>query len=195
MRSILQAIEDGDISLIESPPEYYADQDLTSRQKWIKQYTRFRAPSQREALEIGVKAFLGNPKLSPMMSHVELEKCIEGDFSMMQRQPAIMGRYRRYVVINALMEGARFSGDFFGVSYASLLYSDSHALTASWNGRQQTSLTSGMIFTQSKLLAFESQLVQDSCFLDYVHLKNKVYVSSAFVILDSTPSDDAHNAV
>jgi hypothetical protein len=157
MRSILQAIEDGDLSLIESPPEYYADQDLASRQNWIKQYTRFRAPSQREALEIGIKAFLRNPKLSPMMSHVELEKSIADDISMMQRQPAIMGRYRRYVVINALMQGAEFSGDFLGVSHASLLYSDSHALTPSWNGRQQTSLTLGMIFTQSKLLGFEVQ--------------------------------------
>jgi len=165
MGSILQAIEDGDLALMESPPEYYADQDLTSRQKWIKQYTRFRAPSQREALEMGIKAFLGDPKLSPMMSHVELEKSIAGDLSMMQRQPAIMARYRRYVVINARTEGAEFSGDVLGVSRASLLYYQIlMPLTASWNGRQQTSLTSGMTFTQSKLLGFESQLASGYIF-------------------------------
>lgn len=164
MKPILQSIEDGDISLIESPLEYYADRDMISRQNWIKQYARFHAPSKQEALDMGIKAFLGNPKLSPTTSHVELEKCIAIDLSMMQRQPAIMGKYRRFVVIDALVEGSRVSGDYLGVSCAYSLYSNSHALNASWSGRQQINLILGMTFTQSKLLALEFTTRRHDCF-------------------------------
>jgi hypothetical protein len=80
---------------------------------WNRQYINFRPPSQKEALELGVKAFLEKPYLS---SYSELEKLIAADMMGLQRQPGIMRRYRRYVVINAQMDAVRCCGDFDGVS-------------------------------------------------------------------------------
>lgn len=117
MQAILEAIEEGQISLIYAPPEYYTDaQDLASRQNWIKQFLRFVAPSQKEALAMGIKAFLENPMLSSGESQfLEMEKVVTTDLLGMQRQPTIMTSYRRYVIVNAEMEGLRWSGDHLGV--------------------------------------------------------------------------------
>lgn len=115
MQTVLQNIEEGLISLVQSPPELYTDcPDLKARHAWTKQYTSFRSPSQKEALELGVKAFLERPHLS---SFSELEKFIAADMMSLQRQPGIMHRYRRYVVVNAQMDGVRSCGDSDGVSY------------------------------------------------------------------------------
>jgi len=117
MQAILQAIEEGQISLIHPPPEYYTDApDLVSRQNWIKQFLRFVAPSQKEALATGIKAFLENQMLSSGDSQfLEMEKVVTTDLLGMQRQPAVMTSYRRYVIVNAEMEGLRWSGDHLGV--------------------------------------------------------------------------------
>jgi hypothetical protein len=118
MQTVLQAIEDGLISLVQSPPELYTDcPDLNARRAWNSQYTSFRSPSQKEALALGVKAFLERPHLSSFGLHSELEKLIAADMMALQRQPAIMHQYRRYVVINAQMDGARYCGESDGVSY------------------------------------------------------------------------------
>ena len=119
MQTVLRAIEEGLISVIQSPPELYTDcPDLKARRVWTKQYTSFRAPSQKEALGLGVKAFLEKPHLSSF-GYSELEKLIAADMMGLQRQPGIMHRYRRYVVINAQMDGVRYCGESDGVSHNS----------------------------------------------------------------------------
>lgn len=65
---------------------------------------------------MGVKAFLEAPHSSGL--HSELEKLIAADIMALQRQPGIMHRYRRYVVINAQMDGLRHCGEFDGVRNA-----------------------------------------------------------------------------
>jgi hypothetical protein len=120
MQTVLQAIEDGLVSLVQSPPELYTDcPDLKARHVWAKQYTSFRAPSQREALDLGVKAFLEKPHLWSF-GYSELDKLIAADMIGLQRQPGIMHRYRRYVVINAQMDGVRYCGESDGVSHTYL---------------------------------------------------------------------------
>jgi hypothetical protein len=66
-------------------------------------------------LELGVKAFLDKHLSS--FGYSELEKLIAADMMGLQRQPGIMHRYRRYVVINAQMDGVRYCGESDGVSY------------------------------------------------------------------------------
>ena len=116
MQTVLQVIEEGLISLIQCPSELYTDcPDLNARRAWIKQYTSFRPPSQKEALELGIKSYLEKPYLSSFGLHSELEKLIAADMMALQRQPAIMHQYRRFVVINAQMDGVRYCGEHDGV--------------------------------------------------------------------------------
>jgi len=153
MQVVLQAIEEGQISLIHAPPEYYTDaQDLEARQNWIKQFLCFRAPSKKEALSKGIKAFLEHPMLSSGDSHfLEMEKVVTTDLLRMQRQPAVMTSYRRYVIVNAEMEGLRWSGDHLGVcSFVFVAVNLIDPLTR-WSGQQLGILTFKMNFIQSRL--------------------------------------------
>ncbi|KAF9535810.1 hypothetical protein CPB83DRAFT_842386 [Crepidotus variabilis] len=118
MSIVLQCIQDGLISLMTAPPEYYTDLvDHAGRAKWTKQYLRFKPFTPDESLNMGIKAFLDNPKLASADCHQELENVIEEDLLMMQRQPSIMTKYRRYIVINAKMEGARHNEDYHGIEW------------------------------------------------------------------------------
>jgi hypothetical protein len=164
MQTVLQAIEEGIVSLTQSPPELYTDcPDLKARHGWTKQYTSFRAPSQKEALGLGVKAFLENPHLTSF-GYSELEKLIAADMMCLQRQPGIMHRYRRYVVINAQMDGLRYCGESDGVSYTYLRDSHVDLWLYSWSGPQLRTSTFRMIFILSKHLPKKlAKLWQTSC--------------------------------
>jgi len=117
MKVILKAIEEGAVALLRAPPEFLTEsRDPDAREAWISQHLAFRAPSQRQALEMGIKAFLADPKLSSKESPKELEKLICQDILSMQRQPAIMKNYRRYIVVDAMdVNGVRNSYESNGV--------------------------------------------------------------------------------
>ncbi|KAF8973779.1 hypothetical protein BDZ97DRAFT_1776820 [Flammula alnicola] len=103
LESILQMIEDGAVALIQAPPEkrtIRSDNDVHAQ--WLSQYIAFIPPTKREALETGIMAFLAAQGL-----RTPIEAEISADLSRMQRHPAFMTEYRRYVVINFEDDGAK----------------------------------------------------------------------------------------
>lgn len=118
LAGLLECIEDGLISLLTSPPEHYTDErDYQSISQWTKQYLRLRPFKPEESLRLGTKAFLENAKLASADVHEELEQLIEEDLLLMQRQPIIMTKYRRYVVVNSNKPNSRHSGEHHGVCF------------------------------------------------------------------------------
>ncbi|KIM48001.1 hypothetical protein M413DRAFT_217736 [Hebeloma cylindrosporum] len=106
MEGILQSIEDGEVALMQAPPEKpIVTQQKDERAIWASQYVSFFPPTKKQALQAGIMAFVQNPGLG--RSKDMIEKVIVKDLSMMQRHPAFMTSYRRFVVINLEAEGSR----------------------------------------------------------------------------------------
>ena len=97
---VLKAIAAGEVALIHAPPEKATTHSANdNRQIWMRQYLSLTSFSAKRALEIGVEAFhskYANVSESEWPQTIEAE--ILTDLSSMQRQPAIMKDYRRYVV-------------------------------------------------------------------------------------------------
>ena len=111
MEGILQSIEDGEVALMQAPPEKpIVSQQKDERANWASQYVNFIPPTKKQALQTGIMAFVQNPGLG--RSKDVIEKVIMKDLSMMQRHPAFMTSYRRFVVINLEAEGSR-CGEFY----------------------------------------------------------------------------------
>ncbi|RDB28456.1 hypothetical protein Hypma_015299 [Hypsizygus marmoreus] len=99
--SLLTAIDDGQLALITSPPHSSSstkENDPTS--DWLREYWTHRPEDPRSILQFGVEAFNNkytNIQNSEWASAIDVE--ISKDLSSMRQQPAIMERYRRYVVL------------------------------------------------------------------------------------------------
>ena len=88
------------MALIHAPPEKATTHSANDhRQIWMRQYLCLTPFTAKRALEIGVQAFhskYADTSESERPQRMETE--ILTDLSSMQRQPAIMKDYRRYVV-------------------------------------------------------------------------------------------------
>lgn len=117
---ILKAIAAGEVALIYAPPEKATTHSADdNRQIWMRQHLSLTPFSAKRALEIGLEAFhskYANVPESEWSQTMETE--ILMDLSSMQRQPAIMKDYRRYVVFISERE-ARANPTVGGVQYLS----------------------------------------------------------------------------
>jgi hypothetical protein len=106
------------VALIHAPPEKATTHSANDhRQIWMRQYLCLTPFTAKRALEIGVQAFdskYADTSESERPQRMETE--ILTDLSSMQRQPAIMKDYRRYVVFISEQE-ARSNSSSGGVQY------------------------------------------------------------------------------
>ena len=106
------------MALIHAPPDKATTHSTNDhRQNWMRQYLCLAPFTAKHALEIGVQAFhskYANTSESEWPQRMETE--ILTDLSSMQRQPAIMKDYRRYVVFISERE-ARTNSNSGGVQY------------------------------------------------------------------------------
>lgn len=91
------------MALIHAPPEKVATHSANDHQQiWMRQYLSLTPFTAKRALEIGIGAFhskYANVAVSEWQQTMATE--IITDLSSMQRQPAIMNEYRRYVVFTS----------------------------------------------------------------------------------------------
>jgi hypothetical protein len=143
------AVEEGDLALISAPPRDRTPTQTRDRdQEWIRNYWSCRPHGARAMLEKSLAAFgakYSNIQSLEWASAIESE--ISRDLSSMQRHPAIMVQHRRYVVLRSERTPRAASRD--GVSCDILLPAHTDCI-CSWSGLRQPSLTSEMIFSQSK---------------------------------------------
>ncbi|KAH9486781.1 hypothetical protein JR316_0000846 [Psilocybe cubensis] len=116
---LLREIETGHLSLLEAPPDTYAETTIATKNpntgteeisyrnyavEWTKKYFLLSPPSQKDALQAGVTAFMNEAKLSskldPNSVMMAMDDIIIRDIHGMQRCSAFMSRYRRFVVID-----------------------------------------------------------------------------------------------
>ncbi|KAG6831266.1 hypothetical protein H0H92_011776 [Tricholoma furcatifolium] len=99
-KSILDSIENAEISLISSPSD--STQGANTRQEWLKSYWTQRPHGQRATLKACIEAFSTISQHGPreaLSSRVLHE--ISEDLRRMRTQPAIMAEHRRFVVIDS----------------------------------------------------------------------------------------------
>lgn len=103
MNFILQAIEDGEVAMLQAPPENFTPTNITSsHSQWLAKYFSFASPRRRDALIAGITAFLANDRLSKSIDRATtMGEEIISDMLRMHRQPMIMNNYRRYVIIDS----------------------------------------------------------------------------------------------
>lgn len=109
LRYLLNAIDDGDIALVDAPPDESSltGPDGTAQyEQWINNTLSFASPTPRASVEMGLAAF-SSSKLTDMPEdrwHSAIEDLIVEDMQAMQRQPSVLTNYRRYVVIRSHQE-------------------------------------------------------------------------------------------
>jgi len=104
MGAILQAIEEGSVALITAPPKVTDPKYQTLLEKWQIDFCDFCPPTQRDALNKGVEAFVHNNPMLKAEASIRtnmIETQIKNDMLAMQMQPKIMTNYRRYVIIDS----------------------------------------------------------------------------------------------
>ncbi|KAF8912874.1 hypothetical protein CPB84DRAFT_1670858, partial [Gymnopilus junonius] len=103
MNTILQAIEDGEIAMLQAPPENLTSTNMSnSHSSWLSKYFSLVPPRKRDALIAGIRAFLANDRLSKSSDRATtMGGEIINDMLYMHRQPMIMNNYRRFVVIDS----------------------------------------------------------------------------------------------
>lgn len=120
MDVILEAIQAGQLSLLEAAPEKPTVTRIVVQNKetgqeeiryledkveWAKKYVSFAPPRQLAALEAGVRAFLQNTKLSSESEGTAymtvMDEITIADMALMQQNPVFMSSYRRFVVIDS----------------------------------------------------------------------------------------------
>ncbi|KDR85205.1 hypothetical protein GALMADRAFT_233893 [Galerina marginata CBS 339.88] len=107
MDVILEAIAQGDVALLRAPPEKLTPTDSEDAQaEWIANYISFIPPKKQAALKAGITAFLAKHRLSRadnIPRAIAMDEEIRNDMAVMQRQPAFLKEYRRYVVVDSEM--------------------------------------------------------------------------------------------
>ncbi|TFK76887.1 hypothetical protein BDN72DRAFT_15333 [Pluteus cervinus] len=99
LRPILNAIEEGKISLISRPPDLVHSSE-TERAGWISKYFWQQPSDALDMLEVCLSAFTSKYSNAPRNRWVlDFEGEITEDLLAMQLQPALMRQYRRYVVV------------------------------------------------------------------------------------------------
>ncbi|RXW19417.1 hypothetical protein EST38_g6445 [Candolleomyces aberdarensis] len=100
---LLKAIESGQIALIEAPPDgkhCYGQPAFDRRLRWFEDYISGLPPSNDEALSLARAAFHSKTANVPEAQwRFLMEREVAEDLARMQRQPAFISDYRRYVVI------------------------------------------------------------------------------------------------
>ena len=134
------------MALIHAPPEKATTHSANDhRQIWMSQYLCLTPFTAKRALEIGVQSFHSKyADTSESERPRKMETEILTDLSSMQRQPAIMKDYRRYVVFISEQE-ARSSSNSGGVQclpQPCMFVDKTNDSFSSWNGLQYPSLTS-----------------------------------------------------
>jgi hypothetical protein len=90
----LKAIEEGVVALLTSPQKV--------KDGWIQNFFKLQSPPARDALEIAIGDLEEKFKNTPVFQWNGLiEKAIESDLKEMQKELAIMTKYRRYVIITS----------------------------------------------------------------------------------------------
>lgn len=104
---LLEAIESGQIALIEAPPDgkhCYGEPASDRRTRWFQDYLSGLPPSNDEALALASAAFHSKTANIPERQWDSLvEREVAEDLARMQRQPAFIKDYRRYVVLTGTM--------------------------------------------------------------------------------------------
>ncbi|KAG5648146.1 hypothetical protein DXG03_006100 [Asterophora parasitica] len=109
---VLNAIENGEIALITSPPTHELSPTQTDdpREDWVHKHYVYRPHGPRSILQSTVDAFnvkYGNIQQGEWMAAIQ--KDISKDLTNMRCQPVFMSQYRRYVAIESPNE-RRVSG-------------------------------------------------------------------------------------
>ncbi|KAJ7783426.1 hypothetical protein DFH07DRAFT_787675 [Mycena maculata] len=113
---LLRSIEDGEVSVLHAPPlEWKVSRDSDEPEEWLRDHWTNRPLGKRRILEDCMDRFsakYANVPESEWAAAVEAE--VSQDLDLMQRQPAIMKNYRRYVIIRAESdEGSAANKDGF----------------------------------------------------------------------------------
>ncbi|KAF6766408.1 hypothetical protein DFP72DRAFT_866408 [Ephemerocybe angulata] len=99
---ILKAIEDGQLALLEAPPDNmhcFGQPASDRRSKWFLDYLNVAPPTQEDALAMGKAAYNSVIANSPHRPEAIVEREVAEDMSRMQRQPVFMQDHRRFVVL------------------------------------------------------------------------------------------------
>ena len=151
------------MALIHAPPEKTTTHSANDHQQiWMRQYLCLTPFTAKRALEIGVQAFHSKyADASESERPQKMENEILTDLSSMQRQPAIMKDYRRYVVFISEKETLS-SSNSGGVQYLpqpTMFGDETNDSFSSWNGLQYPSLTSETISTPTNKSSTRSSWV------------------------------------
>ncbi|EAU88903.2 hypothetical protein CC1G_12844 [Coprinopsis cinerea okayama7 len=99
---LLAEISEGGIALLNAPPERGKNWPGVSKKtgQWMKEYMWAGAPSPQQALRWGIDAFESKYAGAPRAEwHALLEQEVVADLKAMQRNPAMIEDYRRFVVL------------------------------------------------------------------------------------------------
>lgn len=108
LADILTAIEDGHASLLNSPP---LDPRVEKSQKWLDWQLGLIPEVSQGLLEKSIKFFDRRyQETLPSRVHGAIEAEIVQDMTLMQMQPSIREKYRRFVVIRSTAENQVKSG-------------------------------------------------------------------------------------
>jgi hypothetical protein len=100
---LLKAIETGQLALIEAPPDSklcYGEPVSDRRLRWFQDYLSGLPPSSDDALALATAALHSKTANVPRAHWQSLiEREVAEDLARMQRQPAFISDYRRFVVL------------------------------------------------------------------------------------------------
>jgi len=100
---LLKAIDDGEVSVLRAPPlDRNATPTTSDQAAWLQEHWVNRPLDPRHTLEFCINSFSAKYSNIPQAQWVSAAEAeISEDLALMQVQPAIMKRYRRFIVIPA----------------------------------------------------------------------------------------------
>ncbi|KAG6900161.1 hypothetical protein C0993_002090 [Termitomyces sp. T159_Od127] len=99
---LLRAIDEGELAFISSPSSYGLQSAFSPQEEWVKRHWTHRPRGPRAILQASLDAFHEKyAKFGSMERESGILDDISKDLRCMRRQPVIMGKYRRYVVIHS----------------------------------------------------------------------------------------------
>lgn len=114
---LLTAIAEGDLAMLTAPrQEQYSTSATELTKQWIDEYVLSQPDGEREILQYAVATFNSRySNIQPSDWTRVIAEELSVDLSYMQRQPAFMRDYRRYVVLHGTRQKISLPD---GVSYA-----------------------------------------------------------------------------